>query len=333
MSMADADLACRTLHLQGDSLESAVEQISARFGPFEAQATQPRRDFPWRADFAMSDAATVLTATCSGGWRLRPAGGVPSFLAVTRLRSGRMDMLMERGRIAGSPACLLLAESRETREIAMLGEVNVSDTLFLDGNALVRAIADMAERPVQGDMGFLPDLSLSQPSGATVAGLLDVIFDGMRPGGLLLQSPLALGRLIDSLTCILVRHVPHNHSQFLDEKPATVASRQVRQAIEFMHANIDRHITAERVAESVGVSSRSLQMAFRGFEKTTPAAYLRKIRLEAARRDLLDPACLLSIREICLKWGFFHIGRFSDTYRKAYGETPSETRRRVDCVP
>jgi len=48
--------------------------------------------------------------------------------------------------------------------------------------------------------------------------------------------------------------------------------------------------------------------------------------MERARRDLLDadPA-QASVTDIAARWGFFHLGRFSQAYRAMYQELPSQT--------
>jgi transcriptional regulator GlxA family with amidase domain len=68
---------------------------------------------------------------------------------------------------------------------------------------------------------------------------------------------------------------------------------------------------------------------FRTFKDTSPAAYLHTLRLRAVRQDLLDPENSQTMKEICLKWGFFHFGRFATAYRATYDEYPSDTRKRV----
>ncbi|MGO7682234.1 helix-turn-helix domain-containing protein, partial [Rhizobium johnstonii] len=52
-------------------------------------------------------------------------------------------------------------------------------------------------------------------------------------------------------------------------------------------------------------------------------------RLRAARQELLDPESKETMKAVCLKWGFFHFGRFSAVYKTTYGEYPSDTRKRV----
>jgi transcriptional regulator GlxA family with amidase domain len=150
----------------------------------------------------------------------------------------------------------------------------------------------------------------------------------MRDDGPLFYSPIAMSHLTQALADLVVRSIPHRFSAHLDKKPFMIAPSQVRRAIDFMNANIHRAITMPMVAAAAGVSVRALETSFRAFRETTPAAYLRTMRLRAVREDLLDPSNPQSVRDICLKWGFFHMGRFSAIYRTVYGENPSDTKRR-----
>jgi AraC-like DNA-binding protein len=50
--------------------------------------------------------------------------------------------------------------------------------------------------------------------------------------------------------------------------------------------------------------------------------YLRTVRLERVRQDLLNDATLSSVTAAALRWGFAHLGRFSVEYRRAFGECP-----------
>jgi transcriptional regulator GlxA family with amidase domain len=44
-----------------------------------------------------------------------------------------------------------------------------------------------------------------------------------------------------------------------------------------------------------------------------------------ARRELLTGAA--SVTDVATRWGFFHLGRFSQEYGQLYGERPSQTLR------
>lgn len=85
------------------------------------------------------------------------------------------------------------------------------------------------------------------------------------------------------------------------------------------------------LAAGVGVSDRWVRAAFRTVYGVSPSAYFRAIAIEGARRDLrLARAESTSVTEVATRWGFWHLGRFSSTYRAYVGELPNETLGRDD---
>jgi TolB-like protein len=53
--------------------------------------------------------------------------------------------------------------------------------------------------------------------------------------------------------------------------------------------------------------------------------FLRELRLERARQELLRASDRASITRVATRYGFNHIGRFAAQYRTRYGESPSAT--------
>lgn len=104
--------------------------------------------------------------------------------------------------------------------------------------------------------------------------------------------------------------------------------RSVRRALDVMHGAVERDIGIAELAVAAGLSGRALQRQFRAFLGKTPHEALRDIRLECARRHLLQGAPGMKIMDVALRCGFPHFGRFSIAYRRRYGETPSQTLRR-----
>lgn len=109
---------------------------------------------------------------------------------------------------------------------------------------------------------------------------------------------------------------------------SSIAPRAVKQAIDYMRANVGAPLRIRDVADACCVTPRTLENGFRDFKGTTPIAYLRKLRLEAARRELQASGGNAKISEIARRWGFVDLGRFAERYRRAYGELPSETARK-----
>src|SRR5205823_14407191 len=63
----------------------------------------------------------------------------------------------------------------------------------------------------------------------------------------------------------------------------------------------------------------------------TPLRYLRRRRLERARRLLTQTD--LPVTDICLRVGFESLGSFSTLFRRFAGASPREFRRRYVVVP
>ncbi|BDI23704.1 helix-turn-helix transcriptional regulator [Herbiconiux sp. L3-i23] len=104
------------------------------------------------------------------------------------------------------------------------------------------------------------------------------------------------------------------------------APRAIRAALDYMDQQSGEPITVNDVAAHAGLSLRSLQDQFRSVLETTPGAYLRRLRLEGARADLLiGDRSFESVAAVAQRWGFRHPGRFSSDYSRAFGELPRET--------
>jgi transcriptional regulator GlxA family with amidase domain len=55
---------------------------------------------------------------------------------------------------------------------------------------------------------------------------------------------------------------------------------------------------------------------------------LKWLRLERAHADLRDASPgETSVKRVALRYGFAHLGHFSEAYRRKYGQSPSQTLR------
>ncbi|MGX7759769.1 helix-turn-helix domain-containing protein [Streptomyces angustmyceticus] len=98
----------------------------------------------------------------------------------------------------------------------------------------------------------------------------------------------------------------------------------------FIRDNLhDPHLTPSAIAAAHHLSTSYLHRLFRD-EGATVAEWIRRRRLEAARRDLADPALrAVPIQAIAARWGFPRATDFSRAHRAAYGTTPKEHRRQA----
>ena len=95
----------------------------------------------------------------------------------------------------------------------------------------------------------------------------------------------------------------------------------------FIDAHLDDdHLSPETIARAHFISTRSLHKLFSA-EDVTVSAFIRRRRLEACRRDLLDPALGDDpISAIARRHALANPAHFSRAFRAAYGCTPSELR-------
>jgi len=74
------------------------------------------------------------------------------------------------------------------------------------------------------------------------------------------------------------------------------------------------------------VSERTLRYAFRDELNLSPLDFLRRLRLHAARRELMDAeGALPRVTDVANRQGFLELGRFAADYRRLFGEVPSTT--------
>ena len=105
--------------------------------------------------------------------------------------------------------------------------------------------------------------------------------------------------------------------------------QHVKRALAYMRANMAERITLTGLASACGVPERTLLRQFQRFVGVAPLAYLRRLRLTAAKSDLAGAQNNDAISDIAMRCGFSHLGRFATEYRLLFGEVPSATRQRV----
>ncbi|CAE6932320.1 helix-turn-helix domain-containing protein [Vibrio alginolyticus] len=88
-------------------------------------------------------------------------------------------------------------------------------------------------------------------------------------------------------------------------------------------------ITVTELCDAVHVSRRTLQYTFEACCDTSPKQFIQRMRLNQVRRTLQDPQDSRNIAEIAFDFGFFHLGQFGQSYRKLFGESPTETRQKI----
>jgi AraC-like DNA-binding protein len=142
-------------------------------------------------------------------------------------------------------------------------------------------------------------------------------------------QPLILGSAARLLAATMLATFPNTaltDPTIEDRRDASAAA--LRRAITFMDEHAGDDISAADIAAAANVTMRAIQLAFRRHLDTTPMAYLRRVRLEHARRELLaaDPA-RDTVKAVAARWGFARPDRFTASYRDLFGVLPYQTLR------
>lgn len=94
----------------------------------------------------------------------------------------------------------------------------------------------------------------------------------------------------------------------------------------YMHTHLHEQFTIEQLAKRFKVSERSIRNYFKEELHISPKQYLITLRLHKIH-DTLQRASVKKglIEQTARRFGFFHMGQFSKSYKDFFGELPSET--------
>jgi AraC-like DNA-binding protein len=125
---------------------------------------------------------------------------------------------------------------------------------------------------------------------------------------------------------LLLDLAPHNYSDEMKGPHPVAAPRHLREAERLMR-EASGLASVHEIAGALGISVRSLEAGFREWKRQTPVAFMRGLRLSAAREQL-SASGATSVTAVAVGLGFLHLPRFSQYYHAAFNEYPSETLRR-----
>ncbi len=113
-------------------------------------------------------------------------------------------------------------------------------------------------------------------------------------------------------------------------KEINYLSRYIRDGRILLQKNINATYTIADLVDDLQISKRTIQHGFKHYLGFTPKEYQQYIRFNGIRKTILsvkDPHITLS--EIARNYNYFHFGHFSAEFKKFFGESPSETLRKV----
>jgi LacI family transcriptional regulator len=107
--------------------------------------------------------------------------------------------------------------------------------------------------------------------------------------------------------------------------------KEVAAAVRFIRENAHRDIDVETILNEVPINRRSLERRFRRSLGRTPAAEIRRCRIELAKKLLAETD--KSMSEIARSSGFLYPQHLASAFLQITGMTPSDYRHRAGSTP
>jgi AraC-like DNA-binding protein len=199
------------------------------------------------------------------------------------------------------------------------------DTLnyVVDRQSVGRLVAAQFGRDPAMPVEFPRVVSLERAP-AVLELMAAIVRDGARLDSLSINSAIAR-QLGDVLLSSFLARLPNSRSDELAHESRYVPF-YLQDAVKRLSADLGAELDLPRLAVQVGVSQRTLYLAFSKHLGTTPAKYLLGKRLEAARAYLLsERPGFGKIGAAAQAFGFVSASHFSREYRARFGESPRST--------
>lgn len=282
-----------------------TEYSYAKFGEMYAVRVTDACATQFRIRSSVTDAVWIIMFERGSGTLVRPGSGEPTI--------GNSATGLIRDNTCGIWSAQSDCSSRQG--------------LWVPARLLRQRLEILLEGQRVGSLALPAEFDQTRGAGATIRRMIDSLFAELARSDSLLANEIALRSFEEHLLLCLLLGLPHNCSERLLQQRTAAAPANVKRAEEFMHANVREPLTIEAIANAAGCGIRALQLAFRHFRDTTPMAALQRIRLEAARAEVLRLGQDRSLARIAAEHGFSNPSRFAQLFRRAYGLYPSEVLR------
>jgi LacI family transcriptional regulator len=197
--------------------------------------------------------------------------------------------------------CWNAARGRQVTEACHYAGLRVPDQVAVLGGEYDELMSHISNPPLS---------TLDQPSeqvGYAAAEMLASMMAGRKPPA----QP-----LLFAPTRIIVRH---------STDTLAIDDDVVREALELIRQRAPQGISVGEVVRKLSVGRRTLEQRFLRLLGRTPAAEIRRVRIEEAKRLLIDTDKAMGA--VARASGFSQLDMFSRAFRRVVGMPPSEYRR------
>jgi LacI family transcriptional regulator len=196
--------------------------------------------------------------------------------------------------------CWSAARGRQLTEACQYADIRVPDDIAVLGGEHDDLMSLISSPPLS---------TVDQPSekiGFEAARLLEQLMQRVRPEA---------KSVMFSPTRVIVRH---------STNLLAVDDRIVRAALRLIREQSSNGVNVNQIVSQLTVSRRALEQRFVQYIGRTPAAEIRRVRIETAKRLLVETE--LTMSEVAQAAGFSEQDLFSRTFRRSLKMTPTQFR-------
>ena len=305
-------------------LEETRHYVSDLLWPHRMRLLNGQKQIATRLDGIKLDSVELFCLQYGAEVQLEPGEINDFYLVQTTLAGNGLVVNGQRQAAtrAGSTTIVSPTEPTTTRMDADCQRLILRVRRDLVENRLARLL----QREIRSPLIF--DLELSRRNGTDAAWLrtLDCICQQYSLHDQCLGVESIRRQFAELLITQLLNTQPHNYSELLSQDSKSALPVHVRRARDYIDAHLGEPLSLAELADTAGVSARTLQNGFQRFLNQTPTEYIRDQRLQRAHHALrqADPATT-RVTDILFNLGISNPGRFAQLYRQRYGCLPSDT--------
>lgn len=189
--------------------------------------------------------------------------------------------------------------------------------------------------------------ALGGPHCALAGAVLDPMIDFTLPAGMLFKNTIkTVAELLDGpfdhannelvmsqysdllLTQVLTQFSPSIRQELNGGMSSFILPKHIKRARDYIHAHIADKLDMAILSQVSNCSYRTLQRGFMSAFNLTPVQYIRRVRLHSVKNEINLARPDITVSSIARKWGFLHMGRFSNEFYKEFGYHPKEHRQK-----
>lgn len=312
--------------LASGDVDEASARLSGVYNTNRLRLAGSARDFRMRLRRSQLGRLGLATLSFGAEVDIEQAGDRPFVLVTTQL-SGFSRVTTPDGTAEGGRGFVVVDSAGQPVRKRFSGDSERCNVRI--DQALVEAkCACLLDRPLDRPLRFSPFDANNERARRRWVGTLQMLLGYVGSARPAVADPI-IHHLEEAVLLHLLLEHEHTYSEALRSHRTSLAPRHVKRAEEFIRSHAREVLSLETIAAAAGCSVRSLSEGFRQARGTTPMNFLLRVRLEGVRTDLVADQGWRSISDVALAWGFNHLGRFATAYRRHFGESPSDTRRRA----